>query len=179
MRTSHHPILSIAVAALVGAVALAACGGSGSGSGPSAVGATTATGDASPIALSRCMRTHGLANFPDPTMGPGGEGFNGVIRSPDGGLTVDNIPFSGPALQTAEKACKQYLQPSGPPPKVTASQKRAALAQAECMRTHGVPSFPDPTFPSGGGRQINFGPGVNPQSPSFKHAAAACGRGGF
>lgn len=44
------------------------------------------------------------------------------------------------------------------------------------MRANGVPNFPDQTF-SGG--QHNAGPGgVNPQSPAFKQAAAACGVGG-
>ena len=86
------------------------------------------------------------------------------------------IPFSGPALLHAEKACKEYLPPGGPPPAVSESERAAAIANAECMRKHGVPNFPDPTF-SGG--QLNAGlGGVNPQSPAFKQAAAACGGAG-
>jgi hypothetical protein len=171
---AHRPSLAVAIAAVGCAVAIAACGSASPQA--AAGGATTATGNASPIALSRCMRTHGVPNFPDPVMGSGGEGFpNGLIRSPDGSLTVDNIPFSGPALQTAERACKQYLVPSGPPPKASASQKQAAVANAQCMRKHGVPNFPDPTFPAGGQIAINIGPGVNPQSPAFQNAAKACG----
>jgi len=49
----------------------------------------------------------------------------------------------------------------------------SALAFASCMRSHGVPSFPDP---SGGGGGIQLGAtGVNPQSPAFKSARKACG----
>jgi hypothetical protein len=71
------------------ALAIAACGSSG----PTPTGfGTTATGDASPFALSHCMRSHGVSNFPDPTAGPGGEGFNGVVSSPGSDtLTVDGI----------------------------------------------------------------------------------------
>ncbi|HEY5429636.1 MAG TPA: hypothetical protein VIK04_11010 [Solirubrobacteraceae bacterium] len=162
------------VAAVSCAAAIAACGGSGSG--PSVVGGTTATGNSSPVALSRCMRAHRLTNFPDPKQGSGGLGFpEGLLMSSDGTLTVDGASFAGPALKTAEQACKRFLPGgSGPPPPVSPRQKKAALANAQCMRTHGVPNFPDPTFPTGGGVAIT-GSGVNPQSPAFKQAAAACG----
>ncbi len=47
------------------------------------------------------------------------------------------------------------------------------LANARCMRNHGVPTFPDPTF---SGNHITIGDGgVDPDSPAFKRAAAACG----
>ncbi len=48
-----------------------------------------------------------------------------------------------------------------------------ALEFANCMRAHGVPSFPDPKGGTGG---FDLGPGVNPQSPAFKSARLACGR---
>ena len=49
-----------------------------------------------------------------------------------------------------------------------------AVALANCMRAHAVPSFPDPT---GGGGGINIGgTGINPQSPAFKSARQACAR---
>ena len=51
------------------AVALSACGASG-GSGQSAVGATTATGNASPLGLSQCVRAHGVPSFADLTSAP-------------------------------------------------------------------------------------------------------------
>jgi hypothetical protein len=45
------------------------------------------------------------------------------------------------------------------------------LAFSECMRSHGVPQFPDP---SGGGIHISQGSNINPFSPSFKAAQARC-----
>lgn len=126
------------------------------------------------------MRANGLSNFPDPSAGPGGGvGFNGIIVSPGSRtLTVDGVSFSGPALQTAQTACKVYLPPGGPPPQPSAGQKAAALAFARCMRGHGVPSFPDPTFNAGAGtgppKQVAL---PDSQSPAFKQAANACGAG--
>ena len=38
------------------------------------------------------------------------------------------------------------------------------------MREHGVPNYPDPTFPTSGGISIQIGPGVNAQSPAFQQA---------
>jgi hypothetical protein len=46
----------------------------------------------------------------------------------------------------------------------------SGLAFAQCMRTHGVPNFPDPS-----GGQVNLS-GFNRNSPGFQHAAAICGR---
>ena len=88
-------------------------------------------------------------------------------------MVVMGIPFSGPALLHAEKACKEYLPPGGPPPAVSESERLAAIANAaSAVRKHGVPNFPDPTF-SGG--QVNARAWrVNPQSP----AGVRAGRGG-
>jgi hypothetical protein len=70
----------------------------------------------------------------------------------------------------------------GPSPAQADSQ---AVAFSVCMRTHGVPAFPDPQISgSGGGVQakvtITAHPGsagaVNQKSPAFKTARKACGR---
>ena len=53
------------------------------------------------------------------------------------------------------------------------------LAYAKCMRSNGVPNFPDPS-PSGG---FEFSSGIDPASPVFKTAQAKCQKlmpgGGF
>ena len=166
-------------------VAIAACGGSGSKPGDSAgiYGAR-----ASPVALSKCMRANSVSNFPDPTMGSGGEGFRGMFQSSDGStMIVDGITFAGPALMSAEKICKEYLPGGGgPPPAPAETQKAAAFALSKCMREHGLSDFPDPTPSppaSGGAGEVigraglfyALGPGLSPQSPAFKQAAATCG----
>jgi len=46
------------------------------------------------------------------------------------------------------------------------------LAFARCMRSDGVPAFPDPS--PDGGFLIKIGPGIDPSSPAFKAARAKC-----
>lgn len=48
------------------------------------------------------------------------------------------------------------------------------LEFAKCMRSHGVPSFPDPR--PGGGIKITPGSGIDPQSPAFGRARQDCRR---
>jgi hypothetical protein len=50
------------------------------------------------------------------------------------------------------------------------ARHNAFLAYSNCMRSHGVPSFPDPS-PGGG---IHLSSGMNPFSPAFRAAQAAC-----
>jgi len=57
-------------------------------------------------------------------------------------------------------------------PKKTASSSGDFLAFSQCMRSHGVPNFPDPG--SGGGISINSSSGINPFSPAFKAAQSQC-----
>ena len=155
------------------AVALCACGSSGGGS-QTAVGATTATGNASPLALSHCMRAHGVSNFPDPNQRPGGLGLSIVQTPGSSALTVQGVTFSGPAFQTAERACRQYLTPSGPPPALSASRRARLVTFAKCMRAHGVPSFADPTSALVGVVATKR-PSERPGSPAFRHAVSVCG----
>jgi hypothetical protein len=157
----------LAVAAVSCVVAIAACGGSSA--------KPTASSGGSELALSRCMRAHGVPNFPDPRKGPGGsEGMSVSQAVGSSTLTVDGISFSGPAFQSAERTCKLFGGGSSPPP-ISESQKVAAFRFAQCMRKHGVPNYPDPTFPSGGGIETNLGPGFNLRSPASQNAAKACG----
>jgi hypothetical protein len=174
-KTPSRHGLSLALAAVGTELTIAACGNSS----PAPVGGvdTVATGNSSPIALSKCMRAHGVPNFPDPTQGPGGDEGLSISETPgSSALTVDGVTFSGPAFQAAEKGCRRFLPgEGGPRPGISESQKRAAIAHARCMRAHGVPNFPDPEFPGNGGIVIAPGPGVNAQSPAFERARAACG----
>jgi hypothetical protein len=155
-----------AFVSLIASIVLAACGASGkpSGSAPSN----------SQLALAQCMRSHGVPNFPDPTKGPAGEGFSISSTPGSSTLTVDTVTFSGPAFVSAEKTCKLFGGGTAPPP-ISESQKLAAFHFAQCMRKHGVPSYPDPTFPAGGG--IDRGNTPAAASPAVKRAASVCSRG--
>jgi len=169
MHTTQLLILGIAASAC--AVALAACGSVGYNS------AATTNPSTSALTLSECMHSRGIKNFPDPTNGPGGPGLE-LSTSPGSETVIANgITFSGPAFQAAEKACAKLLPGGGaPPPPPTNQQKQQALEFAACMRKHGVPNFPDPTFSRGGGPKLQPA-GINPNSPAFQLAAKTCGGG--
>jgi hypothetical protein len=120
------------------------------------------------------MRAHSVPNFPDPTSGPGGGDFSIVKVPGSSSVTVDGISFSGPAFQAATKTC-QPAGSLGAQKPISAAQKQAVIAKAHCIRTHGIPNFPDPFFgPGGHGVGINLPPGFNAQSPAFLSAAKAC-----
>ena len=154
---------------LVCAVAIAACGGSSSSR------STTNGSYAQGVKFADCMRAHGVPNFPDPV----GGGFSFPI-------TAGFKPFS-PATMAAQKDCRA-LAPAGgrTPGQATAQEKAHTLALAQCMRAHGVTGFPDPigAMPANGGNySLVFGqPGsflavpstINPKSPTFRSAGAAC-----
>jgi hypothetical protein len=151
------------------AMALAACG-----SGKSNNGSNANAG--SGIKFADCMRTHGVPNFPDPSGGGGG------IQITAG----SGIKPQSPAFQSAQNACAKLLPGGGPGRGQAPEARKVAMVKlAECMRKHGLATFPDPTAtpPSPGpGLGIAFGsPGsfiAVPQSllnsPGFNQAAAAC-----
>ena len=82
---------------------------------------------------------------------------------------------STPRFQAAEKACQSLVPvpPQGQRTQQQAQQQAQALQYAQCMRTHGVPTFPDPDFSHG----ITFSDNgsYDPNSPSFQAANHACG----
>lgn len=134
---------------------------------------TSPTVAAQALAFSKCMRSHGVPNFPD----RGGTPPNGPYNSIAGIVIPSSINTQSPAYLSATKSCQGVLSAvfssQGKPP-ITASMKAALIAHAQCMRDHGVPDFPDPTFPASGGIEIQIGPGVNVNSPAYKQAQAAC-----
>ncbi len=153
------------LAGMLLAVGLAACG--------STTNSGTTTNASSQLALSQCMRSHGVPDFPDPSAA-GGFSIGGA---PGGStLTVDGTTFGGPRFESAVKTCKLFGGGTSPPPP-SAQQRRDAVAFAQCMRKHGVPNFPDPTFPANGGIASKV-PLTSQASPAFQKAAQACGRRG-
>jgi len=77
-----------------------------------------------------------------------------------------------PQAKKAAQACA-HLRPSGPSAAQKAKDQQDFLTYARCMRSHGVPKFPDPKPGEGG---ISIGPktGVDPNTPQFKAAQEAC-----
>jgi hypothetical protein len=159
----------LALAGVVGLSLLAsACGGSNSDSGGS--GSQNNPRQAALVAFSACMRQHGLPNFPDPKAV--GHGYGLTIGSENG------LDPNSPQFKTAQQTCKKLLPNGGTAnSQEQAKQLQTALNYAACMRSHGVPNFPDPKVSSNGGIEIGPGPGsnVDPDAPQFKAAQKACG----
>lgn len=155
-RAGPIAVLLIGLAAF-----LPACGGgSGASSSP-----TTNAPSASPssssqsgaVAFAQCVRSHGVADFPDPQ---------------NGHFLIGGNDQNNPSFQSAVQAC-QHLLPGGSASNGGSSggsNTSELLAFAQCMQTHGVPQFPDPT-PNGG---IGLPQGVDPNSPQFQQAWQTC-----
>jgi hypothetical protein len=145
----------------------AACGGSSAGSGGSSNtggGSSSTAGSAQSqqdLVYAQCMRSHGVADFPDPN--PGG-GFGGSISS-----EVQNNPHYG----TADSACR-HLLPNGGGNKAQQNLSQF-LRHAQCMRSHGVPSYPDPN-PGVNPRTALEQAGIDPNSPQVQAASRICDR---
>jgi hypothetical protein len=116
------------------------------------------------LAYSRCMRAHGVPEFPDPKSG------GGYSRS---AIQAVGGRFS-PRIQTAQKHCQQQAAAAGFTH--TAAQIRQHVKQemafAACMRKHRMPNFPDPD--AQGGFVGSPGSGWDPSSPQFQAAQKAC-----
>ena len=163
---------------LVGAgISLAGCGSSGSDpSGSTGAQNASSGNNAKGLQFAACMRSHGIPNFPDPN---GGQIDLRVQQTPNGTTSVNGVQVNGPAFQSAMKSCQSYLPNGGHPTAAQSAKARSqALAMARCMRSHGVPNFPDPQFATGpnGGVGVKIGgAGINPSSPAFQTAAKECG----
>jgi hypothetical protein len=156
----------VVIAMVCLAVLVAACGGS---SRPSSTSANTRTSPANEaVAFSRCMRTHGVSDFPDPNR-------SGVWPKSQVQSTA-----SEPQFQAATKACGRLLPDGGPGVLPSASVVRQIqtdmLTFARCMHSRGVQNWPDPTVDRG--RAI-FNPqaaGIDPNSPRISAKIRKCER---
>jgi hypothetical protein len=161
------------VSALLLMVVLAtACAGGSNGPGVAGQGASS-TPSASPsgdprdaeLAYAKCMREHGISDFPDPQPGGG----IAIQARPGSDLDPDN-----PQFKAADDACKSLLPP--PPSNQDQEQEFAdMLAYAKCMREHGFPSFPDPKPGEGIDLDVGEHPELDPDNPRFQAANKACG----
>jgi hypothetical protein len=154
----------------------AACGGGPSKSSPSSTAGTTdaPAGGSGPSGISpsflqqavkyaQCMRSHGVTKFPDP--------------NPTGDTQAINqagIDPNSPAFQAAAQACKKYQPAVHSNPNQLAQAKTQALKYAQCMRSHGITKFPDPSNGGGGSKQSVNQYGIDTNSPAFKAANKAC-----
>jgi hypothetical protein len=161
-RTRPRPARTAAAIIATAALALlaAACSGSpspaGSGGSPAAGGSATSP---SAVAYSACVRSHGVPNYPDPT---------GSGQLPKTG--AQQLGVSSSQYQAAQRTCRpllpaggsiqqqehQCMQNSDCPPALVQQMMTGDLKLARCMRSHGVPNFPDPTNGGSGGPVFNI-----------------------
>lgn len=175
--TTHAPVrtprklwLGAAPLAVLTAV-LTACSSGGSndpgvaslGSSGSPSGSASSGQHGDPLAYSRCMRSHGVANFPDPDA-------NGRLNLNVGQGT--GIDPESPTFQAAQQACQHLL----PTPSQEQQQQNydALLKFSKCMRSHGISDFPDPNPDGSLGIKVGQGSDLDPNSPTFRAAQQAC-----
>lgn len=127
-------IPAMALNTVAALVALSACGAAGQAGRP----ATQAGAHGSEAVVLHefvdCVRAHGVPDFPD-----GSIDSHGVVSFPD---SAPRIPDS------AVYACQVFFnqlppQPTSSPP-VPQQLFQELLSFARCMRSHGVPDWPDP-----------------------------------
>jgi hypothetical protein len=157
---------AVAIMATAGlALLAAACSSSPASTGPGGSSGTAgATGSPSAVAYSQCIRSHGVPNFPDPAS-------NGQVPK----ASPQQLGVSSSQLQAAQTACEHLYPASGGSggvltkdtisqceetgncPQGLVQQAMTALrAYARCMRSHGVPNWPDPTIDSEGRPGVNL-----------------------
>jgi hypothetical protein len=162
---------TIAVVAL--ALLVAACSGGPSSTGSDSSAAAAGAGAANPtlLAFAQCMRARGVPDFPDPQAGDSGAKFP----------SAQQLGVSASRYQAAENLC-QHLLPAGsgdqfPPAEVPLLLSGMRLF-SQCMRSHGVPDWPDP-ITDAEGRPV-FDPGADgitqaeTRSPQFQAKITAC-----
>ncbi len=151
-RQARPPTVRIAAAiiATAGLALLAvACGGSPSSTATSdSSNAGDSASSPSAVSYSNCLRSHGVPNYPDPSNG----------QLPKGGAQAFGVSSS--VFSAAQSACQHLLPPAGSfqeqagqcmlvgdcPPSLVQQMMAIDRKFAQCMRSHGVPNWPDPTI---------------------------------
>lgn len=120
------------------------------------------------VAFASCMRSHGVPSFPDP--------------SSSGGIPKPAVVSAFQAVSktqgdTAQNACNHLLPSGGLSGQrvqtITPQDQQDYLRAAACMRSHGFPSFPDPTFRNNEAH-VNMPSSINQNSAQFTTAATIC-----
>jgi hypothetical protein len=119
----------------------------------------------------RCLRQHGLANLPDPTIATSGPAKGQPILDKQA-----MHAFSDTVVTNAMAACSAALTKAGigsGSSARTPQQIQDGLAFSRCVRRHGISNFPDP---NGQGTFNLAGTGINQHSltPAQLAAAHAC-----
>jgi hypothetical protein len=172
-RWARPPAARIA-AAIIAATALAllaaACGGSPSGGSSNAgESANSQIG----INYANCMRSHGVPKYPDPSSN--NELANGLPK-----VSLEQLEVSSSRYQSAQSACAHLLPNGGQQDQAQSQRDLTAMRRyAQCMRSHGVPTWPDPTYDptAGWGFNLVHVHGFDPNSTEIDNKMDECNRG--
>jgi hypothetical protein len=161
------PTTARTASAIIGLVSLtllaAACGGRPPSTGGSSGSANTKVSQV--LAFARCMRSHGVTDFPDPN-------GSGALPKRQVAIAGNNPQFVG-----AHRACGHLLPNSGQPTQAQVQQAFNDMRNfAQCMRSHGVPDWPDPTVTSPQDNRpfFNTPASVDPNAPQIATKISAC-----
>lgn len=172
----------IATAAAI-AMLVAACSGSATSAGfGGSSNAGGSSSSSSAVGYSHCMRSHGVPTFPDPDS-------SGQLPKAD----PHQLGVSPSKLEAARRGCQHLLPNTGGAINagsvqqcMMASDCPQALVQhllneerrfALCMRSHGMPNWPDPIIDSQGRPVFAISisqDGFSPYSPPIWAKADAC-----
>jgi hypothetical protein len=158
IRTAAAILTTAAMALLAAACSSPSSAGAGSPTTADSAGSSLAAGNSaashSAVAYSQCMRSNGVPRYPDPASGG---------QLPKGDAQAFGV--SDAQYQAAQRTC-QHLLPTGGsfieqaqeciqagdcPPALVQQMLTADRKFAHCMRSHGVPNWPDPTIGANGG----------------------------
>ena len=151
-------VAALSAALTVLTFALVACSSPSPGSTPDTGSSPVTT--AQLVEFAQCMRSHDIKNFPDPV--------NGAFNF--SGVGADSVDPGSPAFQTAKAACIHLVPGEAQRPAVTAQDLAAGDKLAACMRSHGFPSFPDPTSQN----VFDVPKSINIALPSYQSAFRTC-----
>jgi hypothetical protein len=159
-----------ALAAVLASMTLlaAACGGSSTTGSTTAQLPTLQSITSKALAYARCMRSHGITNFPDPTVQDSAH-EKGV------GFSLPGSIQNSPQYASAAKTCRKQTSFGVMSPAVRQAIMTDGVKFAACMRSHGITNYPDPVQHA---NNIQLGPGPNSSidtsSAQFKAAQKAC-----
>jgi hypothetical protein len=141
-------IIATAALALLAAACSSSPSSTGSGGSSNAGGSTSSP---SAAGFSSCMRSNGIPRFPYP------DSSGGVPK-----VDAQRLGVSSSQFNAAQRACSHLLQGGSSTatlqqcevagvcsPAQTQQMMNDDLKFAQCMRSHGVPNWPDPTTDQG------------------------------
>jgi hypothetical protein len=151
-------------------VLVVGCGSSGPSTTTSSGSRQTGPKNAATAAFeySRCMRGHGVTNFPDPK----------IVSSPGHqsiAFQVNPSETGSPNFKTASQACQSILPaPTGSIAGQQQARKQGLLAFARCMRAKNITGFPDPTQQGVLTLQMISAAGIDIHSRKILDTAKSC-----